>query len=78
MNRGLILFLILGLDALMLMFQIDELSISYNEALLLGADFSFLQLLIKSSIIIFGQNDFALRSPMILLHILSAILLYKI
>lgn len=78
MNRGLILFLILGLDALMLIFQIDELSISYNEALLLGGNFSFLQLLIKSSIFIFGQNDFALRFPMILLHILSAILLYKI
>lgn len=78
MNNRLILFLILGLDALMLIFQIDELSISYNEALLLGTDFSFLQLLIKSSIFIFGQNDFALRFPMILLHILSAILLYKI
>lgn len=78
MNTKLILLLILGLDALMLIFQIDELSISYNEALLLGGDFSFLQLLIKSSIIIFGQNDFVLRFPMILLHILSAILLYKI
>lgn len=78
MNNRLILLLILGLDALMLIFQIDELSISYNEALLLGADFSFLQLLIKSSIFAFGQNDFALRFPMILLHILSAILLYKI
>lgn len=78
MNNRLILFLILGLDALMLIFQIDELSISYNEALLLGTDFSFLQLLIKSSIFVFGQNDFALRFPMILLHILSAILLYKI
>lgn len=78
MNTKLILLLILGLDALMLIFQIDELSISYNEALLLGGDFSFLQLLIKSSIFIFGQNDFALRFPMILLHILSAILLYKI
>ncbi len=78
MNRGFILFLILGLDALMLIFQIDELSISYNEALLLSTDFSFLQRLIKSSIFIFGQNDFALRFPMILLHISSAILLYKI
>ncbi|MBW6487813.1 hypothetical protein [Sulfurimonas sp.] len=78
MNTKLILLLILGLDALMLIFQIDELSISYNEALLLGGDFSFLQLIIKSSISVFGQNDFALRFPMIVLHILSAILLYKI
>ncbi len=78
MSNNLIFFLILGLDALMLMFQIDELSISYNEALLLSGDFSFLQLLINSSIFAFGQNDFALRFPMILLHLLSAVLLYKI
>ncbi|MFA5234276.1 MAG: hypothetical protein WC390_07750 [Sulfurimonas sp.] len=78
MNTKLILLLILGLDALMLIFQIDELSISYNEALILGGDFSFLQLLIQSSISVFGQNDFALRFPMIVLHILSAVLLYKI
>lgn len=78
MNTKLILLLILGLDALMLIFQIDELSISYNEALILGGNFSFLQLLIQSSIFVFGQNDFALRFPMIALHISSAILLYKI
>ncbi|MDQ1244858.1 MAG: hypothetical protein QG565_1198 [Campylobacterota bacterium] len=78
MNTKLILLLILGLDALMLIFQIDELSISYNEVLILSGDFSFLQLLIKSSIFAFGQNDFALRFPMIVLHILSAVLLYKI
>lgn len=78
MNTKLILFFILGLDAMMLVFQIDELSISYNEALILGGDFSFLQFLIKSSIFVFGQNDFSLRFPMIVLHILSALLLYKI
>ncbi len=78
MSTRFILFLILGLDALILIFQIDELSISYNETLLLNGNFSFLQILIKSSILLFGQNDFALRFPMIVLHILSAILLYKI
>lgn len=78
MSTKFILFLILGLDALILTFQIDGLSISYNEVLLLNGNFSFLQILIKSSILLFGQNDFALRFPMIILHILSAILLYKI
>ncbi|TKI68307.1 hypothetical protein FCU45_11425 [Sulfurimonas crateris] len=73
-----IFFLIIGLDALWLALQIGELSISYNEAEILNGDFSFLQLLINSSIMLFGQNDFALRLPMILLHILSAILLYDI
>ncbi len=73
-----IFFLIIGLDALWLSLQIGELSISYNEAEILNGDFSFLQLLLNSSIMLFGQNDFALRLPMIFLHILSAILLYSI
>jgi hypothetical protein len=73
-----ILFLILGLDVATLLFQSSELSISYAEALLLGGNFSFLQALVKGSISLFGQNDFALRLPMITLHILSAILLFKI
>ena len=51
-----ILFLILGIDALILFFQTSQVSISYSEAQLLYGDFSFLQLLIKSSISVFGQN----------------------
>lgn len=78
MSARYILFFILGLDAFVLIFQTSELSISYNEALLLNGDFSFLQTLIKSSILIFGQNDFALRFPMIIFHLLSALLLFKI
>lgn len=73
-----IFFFIIGLDALWLALQIGELSISYNEAEILNGDLSFLQLLINSSIMLFGQNDFALRLPMILLHILSAILLFDL
>ncbi|WP_324171175.1 hypothetical protein [Sulfurimonas sp.] len=73
-----ILFLILGIDALVLLSQTSSLSISYNESIILYGDFSFLQFIIKSSIQLFGQNDFALRFPMIVLHILSAFLLYEI
>ncbi|MGE4420213.1 MAG: hypothetical protein AB7D38_10355 [Sulfurimonas sp.] len=73
-----IFFFIIGLDALWLTLQINELSISYNEAEILNGDFSFLQLFINSSLLFFGHNDFALRLPMILLHVLSAMLLYKI
>ncbi|MDD3060614.1 MAG: hypothetical protein PHW94_06715, partial [Sulfurimonas sp.] len=62
----------------MLLFQTSEVSISYDEALFLYGDISFLQLLIKTSLYFFGQNDFALRLPMIFLHISSALLLYKI
>lgn len=78
MSIRLALFLILTLDTLLLIFQIGELSISYNETLLLNGNFSFLQSLIKTSFYFFGQNDFALRLPMIALHILSAILVYII
>ena len=73
-----ILFLILGIDALMLLSQVSHLSISYDEATLLYGNTSFLQLIIRSSIALFGQNDFALRVPMILLHLASAQLLYII
>lgn len=73
-----ILFLILGLDALVLFLQTSEVSISYDESLLLYGEASFLQLLIKLSLYIFGQNDYALRLPMIILHTSSALLLYKI
>jgi len=73
-----ILFLILGIDALVLFFQTSQVSISYSEAQLLYGDFSFLQFLIKSSISIFGQNDFGLHFVMILFHLLSALLIYEI
>lgn len=73
-----ILFLILGLDALLLFLQISEISISHDEALFLYTQSSFLQFLVKFSLLLFGQNDYALRLPMIALHISSALLLYKI
>lgn len=78
MNIRYILFLILGLNVLILLQQTQELSISYYEASLLYGDFSVLQAIIKISIYFFGQNDFALRLPMILLHIMSTLLLFKI
>lgn len=78
MNNRYILFLILGIDALMLILKMQELSISYDEASLLYGDFSCLQAIVKASIYLFGQNDFALRLPMIFFHIMSALLLFKI
>lgn len=69
---------ILLIDTVVLLTEIPNISISYAEASFLYGHFSFLQLLIKSSIAIFGQNDFALRFPMILMHLMSAVLLYKI
>jgi len=73
-----ILFLLLGIDAFVLFSQTSQLSISKYEASLLYGDFSFLQSIIKTSLYFFGQNGFALRLPMIVMHISSAIFLYAI
>lgn len=78
MSSRYILFFILGLDAFILIFQTGGLSISYNEANLLSDEFSSLWFLIQSSLFFLGQNDFALRLPMIMLHVLSAVLLFQI
>jgi hypothetical protein len=78
MNPRIIFFFILGLDAFVLFTQTSQLSISYYEAKLLYGEVSALQYIIKISLYLFGQNDFALRFPMILMHSFSAMLLFKI
>lgn len=70
--------IILGFDIAILLFQTFQLSISYDEAYLIYYDSSFLHYLINFSLYIFGENDFALRLPMIMLHIGSVLFLYKI
>jgi len=73
------LFLLLvGINLLVLIGQIQGLSIGYHEAKILYGDFSPLQLIITASLHFFGQNDYALRAPMILLHVVSVFLLYAI
>jgi len=78
MKNRYILFFILGLDVAFLLLQINELSISYYETQVLYGPISALQLLVKTSILLLGQNDFALRLPMLSLHVVSVLLLYKI
>ncbi len=73
-----LLFLILGLDSSVLLYQISTLSISSHEISILYGDFSFLQLIIQSSLSIFEDRDYGLRIPMILLHISSVLLLYNV
>jgi hypothetical protein len=73
-----VLFAIVLIDLCFILLGIDDISISYKEAVVLYQSNSFLHHLVSSSIYIFGENDYALRTPMILLHILSIALLYKI
>jgi hypothetical protein len=78
MKYRLIFFILLSIDTLLLIFVIPDLSISYHEAQIFFNDTSFIHYLINLSTLIFGQNDFALRIPMIILHMLSTVLLYAI
>ena len=78
MKYRIILFLILGIDAFVLLYESSHLSISSSGASILYGPFSFLQLLVKSSLALFGHNEFGLRFVFILLHLLSAVLIYLI
>lgn len=71
-------FALLGINFLLLFSQIKGLSVSYTEAELLYGEFTPLQWLISSSLTLFGHNDYALRTPMIVLHLVSTVLLFLI
>jgi len=71
-----ILFLFLGIDATILAYQASELSISASEATILYGEPSFLQYTTKFFLSLFGNNNFALRFFMLILHLGSAVLLY--
>ncbi len=73
-----LVYLIIVIDFIVLLIQIPNLSISFNEASVLYRESSFLQSIIHISLYLFGNNDFALRFPMILMHTLSLILLYDL
>jgi hypothetical protein len=78
MTSRYIFFFILGIDVFILFSQTSQVSISHQEASLLYGDFSFLQLLVKTSLQLFGFNDFGLRFVMIFFHFMSVILIYLI
>ena len=78
MTHRIILLAIIGIDVLILLFQTSTISISSHEADLLYGGFSFIQFIEKISLIILGQNDLALRLPMIVFHLLSTLILYNV
>ena len=78
MSSKIIFFLLLGLDALILLLETSHVSISYDEALVLYGHHSFLQYITQFFITLFGQNDIGLRLAMILMHLGSVVLLYQI
>lgn len=62
--------------ASILYYEALSLSITYHEAKILFYDISLLHYIVKGSLTLFGQNDLALRLPMIFIHLLSIPLLY--
>jgi len=78
MSHRLILFFFLGTDALILFFESSTLSISYSEAQTLFQSTTVLHYIVTASLNLFGESDFALRLPMILIHLISVLLLYSI
>lgn len=71
-------FFLVCLDAFLLSLTIDEISISYKEALNYFSQNTIAGSIAYFSTQLFGRNDFALRLPFLLTHLCNLILLYSI
>ena len=78
LNETFLISFVIFIHTLLLLYGINTLSVSYNEAQIFFNSTSCIHYLVKFSTSIFGQNDFALRAPFLFFHILSTILLYKL
>lgn len=78
MRESILLLVILGVDALLLFLEVSGLSISTIELNFLNNSTSPLRYIIEFSFSLFGKNDFALRVPMIIMHLFTVLLMYKI
>lgn len=76
-ETNLVLLIILT-SVIFLLYGVNSLSIRYDEAVIFFESTSLVHYIINFSTQLLGQNDFALRLPFIVLHVLSIILLYKI
>ncbi len=78
MNTRALLALFIVIDTALLFYGASTLSISYKEAQVFFEQHNFIHYLVRMSTSVFGQNDYALRLPFIVLHLLSILLMYKI
>ena len=76
MNKklGILIFI----NATILLLIANQLSISFHESELFFNSNSALSYIVRASVTLFGQNDIAIRIPMIILHILSVYFLHEI
>ncbi len=78
MKNSYVVTALVSVHALVLLFFTTELSISYYEANIFFNKSNLLHYIINLSTMLFGQNDLALRFPMILMHSIGAFLFYDI
>ena len=70
--------LILMLDLAVLFFMVNEISISIKELNKIQNEDTYLVLYIRFWLTLFGENDFALRGGLILIHTFNMIFMYLI
>lgn len=76
-NKNLRLFLVLvSIDFCALIYGINSLSISEDEAEIYFGEKSLLYYITHFGTLLLGQNDFGLRIPFLFFHVLSCILLF--
>ena len=78
MNQKYILPLLLAIDISILLFEASLLSVSYSEVHTYFGHHGIVGWLSHVFTPFLGQNDIAIRLPMILLHLASVLLLYRI
>lgn len=78
MNNAQIVSFLVVFHAFILVLLTSELSINYYEATIYFNEESLLHYIVTLSTTLLGQNDLALRLPMILMHALSALLYYDV
>lgn len=72
-----VLFLLLGGDAAILLYEAASLSLTYHGAELIYTDApGAMTYILRASLALLGPSDLALRLPMIVMNMLSAVLLY--
>jgi len=69
-------FSLLLFHFILLLFIVDDFSLSYKEVEVIFSNSSFIGVVSNFFIDVFGQNDFAVRFPFILFYLGSAIVLY--
>lgn len=69
---------LVAVHTLLLLFFTSELSISYYEANIFYHETSLLHYIVSFSTYLLGENDLALRLPMIIMHFFGAFLYYDI